>query len=83
MSDDTVKLLQDRVREAVARIRSLRAERDGRVAECDALRARVGELEGSGHPVGLERARSVLRDAIRELREIGGPDDETGPRRNG
>ena len=83
MSDHTVKLLQERVLEAVARIRSLRNERDGRTAECEALRARIGELETGSVATGLERVRSALRDAIRDLREIAGPDDDAGPRRDG
>jgi hypothetical protein len=80
MSDETVKLLEDRVMDAVARIRQLRAERDGRAAECEALRSRITAMEEREAATAtverspdLERIRTALRDAIRELRG----DDET------
>jgi len=78
MNEDTIKLLQDRVLEAAARIRGLRAERDGRSAECDALRARVGEFERDGRRIDLEKIRSALRDAIRDLREGAEAGDDPG-----
>jgi hypothetical protein len=80
MSEDTIKLLQDRVLEAVARVRGLRAE-------CDALRARIAECEQDDRRIDLEKIRSALRDAIRDLREGdetgGGSGDRAGSRRSG
>lgn len=83
MNDETVKLLEDRVMDAVARIRQLRAERDASAAECEALRSRIAALETEaaarkGAPApDLDPIREALREAIRELR--GGDGTIDGP----
>ena len=83
MSHPKLKLLEDRLLQTVARVRSLREERDRIEGELREMRGRLEALEA------LEREREVVRPAfdletagevrgtieaaIRELREDGAP----------
>ncbi len=85
MNEETVKTLESRVLDAVARIRSLRSECDRRGEECAALRARVGDLEREGASPSaqeggetFDKVRAALREAIRELREEEEPPGDPG-----
>ena len=60
MSDTATTLLEDRIQAIVERVRALAAERD-------ALRERVQESETTARE--NQRLRSVLEEAVRELRE--------------
>ncbi len=80
MSEPKLRLLEDRVLQAVAQVRSLREERARAEDELRGLRGRLDELEreGVGSRRGLppERTaeiRGALEAAIRELRD----DDDT------
>lgn len=84
MREETIKLLEDRVFEAVARIRDLRSELEREVEERSILRARLEEIEFGGIQArlqgwerDLDKIRAALRDAIRDLREE--DPEEIGP----
>ncbi len=79
MAEPKLRLLEDRVLQVVARVRSLREERDRTEDDLRELRSRLDELEREG--VSLRRGlppekaaelRGAIEAAIRELRE----DDE-------
>jgi hypothetical protein len=75
-----IRLLEDRVREAVERIRALGAERDRLHEEVRSLRSRLAQLEdeaarsrpvdggNGGGPEWRSEVAGVLRDVITELR---------------
>lgn len=69
----TIRLLEDRVRRLLQRLKDLSRERARLESENGALKARLTELEEEtaprSWPMPPERVASVLRDAIRELRE--------------
>jgi DNA-binding Lrp family transcriptional regulator len=75
MSEPKIKLLEERVFQAVAQVRSLREERDRVEGELREVRQRLEELEGEGvrlrlgfSPDRIAEVRGVLEAAIRELR---------------
>jgi hypothetical protein len=76
MSQAKLRLLEDRVLQAVARVRSLREERDRAEGELRGLRLRLEELEeevvclrNGLPPAAVDEVRGVLWAAVRELRE--------------
>jgi predicted nuclease with TOPRIM domain len=76
MSQAKIRLLEDRVLQAVARVRSLGEERDRAEGELRGLRRRLEELEEElvclRHglpPAAVDDVRGVLEAAVRELRE--------------
>ena len=87
MAEPKLRLLEDRVLQAVAQVRSLREERERTEDELRGLRLRLEELEREG--LGLRRAlspekvseiRGAIEAAIRDLREN---DDASVPREGG
>ncbi len=76
MAEPKLRLLEDRVLQVVAQVRSLREEREHTEDELRELRRRLDELEREG--VSLRRGlpsekaaelRGAIEAAIRELRE--------------
>jgi|KBSSwiStaDraftv2_1062776.scaffolds.fasta_scaffold06446_5 outer membrane murein-binding lipoprotein Lpp len=67
MSETATNLLEERIQAIVDRVRALAAERDALRAEIDVMRARVDEAESAARE--NSRLRSVLEEAVRELRE--------------
>ena len=67
MSEMATNLLEERIQAIVERVRALAAERDVLRAEIEALRTRVGAAETTARE--NQRLRSVLEEAVRELRE--------------
>lgn len=71
--ESTIRLLEDRVRRLLQRLKDLSAESGRLESENLALKARLAEFEGGptrqGWPMPPDRVASALRDAIRELRE--------------
>jgi chromosome segregation ATPase len=67
MSETGTHLLEERIQAIVERVRALASERDALRAEIDLLRGRVDEAETAARE--SSRLRSVLEDAVRELRE--------------
>jgi chromosome segregation ATPase len=85
MSETKIRLLEDRVLQAVARVRSLREERDRAEGELRELRRRLEELEEEADrlrhglaPAAVGQVRGVLEAAVLELRE---EDDPTAARK--
>ena len=76
MTKPTIRLLEDRVKRIVERLRALRLERDTLRTELEALRTELEQSAGSGDLAAVAAAREeqwveirgVLRDAIDELR---------------
>lgn len=64
MSGTTSKLLEDRIVAIVDRVRALAAERDALRAEIESMRSRLDTHEREN-----DRLRTVLEEAIRELRQ--------------
>jgi DNA-binding Lrp family transcriptional regulator len=84
MGEAKLRLLEDRVLQAVAQVRTLREARDRTEDEMRELRRRLDELEREGvvlrrglPPEESENVRSALEAAIRDLRE---DDDAATPR---
>jgi hypothetical protein len=76
MSHPKLKLLEDRLLQAVARVRSLREEHDRVVGELREMRRRLEEFEREREitcpaldPEMAGDARGAIEAAIRELRE--------------
>jgi hypothetical protein len=90
MSQAKIRLLEDRVLQAVARVRSLREERDRAEGELRGLRRRLEELEEElfclRHglpPIAVDEIRGVLEAVVRELREEEGAAQAEGPSADG
>jgi uncharacterized coiled-coil DUF342 family protein len=80
MGEAKLRLLEDRVLQAVAQVRTLREERDRTEDELRELRRRLEELEREGvnsrrglPPEKSEEIRRALEAAIRDLREDDAP----------
>ncbi len=76
MGEAKLKLLEDRVLQAVAQVRTLREARDRAEDEMRGLRRRLEEIEREGvvlrrgiPPGKSEQVRNALEAAIRDLRE--------------
>ena len=67
MSETATNILEERIQAIVERVRSLAAERDALRAEIELLRGRMSDVETSVRENA--RLRSVLEEAVRELRE--------------
>jgi hypothetical protein len=67
MSETATHLLEERIQAIVERVHALAAERDALRAEIDLLRGRVDLAESAAREGS--RLRSVLEEAVRELRE--------------
>ncbi len=86
MAEPKLKLLEDRVLQAVAQVRSLREQRERTEDEVRELRRKLEALERDRSnlrrglsPEKAAEVRGALEAAIRELRE----DDEPAPPREG
>ncbi|MBZ5639436.1 MAG: hypothetical protein LAO51_11880 [Acidobacteriia bacterium] len=80
MSQNKIRLLEDRVLNAVAQVRTLKVERDRAEGGLRELRRRLEELESELERLrgGLPRDefgqfRNVLAEAVRDLRGDDGP----------
>jgi hypothetical protein len=76
MGEAKLRLLEDRVLQAVARVRTLGEERDRAEDEMRELRRRLEEIEREGvglrrglPPGKFEQVRNALDAAIRDLRD--------------
>ncbi len=85
MTHPKLKLLEDRLLQAVARVRSLREERDRTEGELRELRRRLDELERERSdsrrgipPEKVAEVRGAVEAAIRELRRDDEPTPPTG-----
>lgn len=86
MGDEAIKLLEDRVLRVVARIRTLRDERDRLASDLEALRAQLdsaergrAERDREDRDAELREMRRILTEAISELREEAGGSSEAVP----
>jgi len=70
MSDQPIRLLEDRVHRVVERLRELSSERKRLQDEIQELHGRLSDLEGSSadRAIATDELLKVLTDAIRELR---------------
>ena len=64
MSGSPTKLLEDRIAALIERVKTLAAERDRFLAECQEMRARLESRETDN-----AKLRTVLDEAVRELRQ--------------
>lgn len=77
--ESTIKLLEDRVRTVIERLRSLREERNGLEADLESMRRRVADTEQEQQKLSVNGTRderdrrlgdvaAALQKAIEELR---------------